>query len=264
MGQPDFLGIGAPKAGTTWLYENLRKHPEVWLPPTKELHYFNRSRRPYVLDAVHRSAQRRFLLRRWIKPALRSPRSAKWSLRFFLLPRSDDWYRSLFIPRADQISGDITPAYSLLSREQIGHVRSEFPDVKLILITRDPVDRIWSHAAMHFDRYGHRGLSNATRSEIENFVRAPHVLARSNYAAILARWSAFFPASQIHLCAYEDLAKDPAGFFGRVCKFLEIAQLSVDGIEQSVNVRAYSPPPSWARSLIETQLHELTRGHRSG
>jgi hypothetical protein len=39
---PDFLGIGAQKAGTTWLYENLRCHPDVFLPDKKELHYFDR------------------------------------------------------------------------------------------------------------------------------------------------------------------------------------------------------------------------------
>src|SRR5688572_28682213 len=38
---PDFLGIGAQKAGTTWLYENLRRHTEVFVPATKELHYFD-------------------------------------------------------------------------------------------------------------------------------------------------------------------------------------------------------------------------------
>ena len=38
---PDFLGIGAQKAGTTWLHENLRCHPELYLPDAKELHYFD-------------------------------------------------------------------------------------------------------------------------------------------------------------------------------------------------------------------------------
>ena len=38
---PDFLCIGAQKSGTTWLYHNLKQHPQVWLPPVKELHYFD-------------------------------------------------------------------------------------------------------------------------------------------------------------------------------------------------------------------------------
>ena len=37
---PQFLCIGAQRSGTTWLYRNLSKHPAVWMPPHKELHYF--------------------------------------------------------------------------------------------------------------------------------------------------------------------------------------------------------------------------------
>src|ERR671918_378664 len=40
---PTFLGIGAQKARTSWLYQHLREHPNVWMPPEKELHYFDRS-----------------------------------------------------------------------------------------------------------------------------------------------------------------------------------------------------------------------------
>ena len=39
--KPNFLVIGAQRAGTTWLYECLREHPEIFLPETKELHYFD-------------------------------------------------------------------------------------------------------------------------------------------------------------------------------------------------------------------------------
>ena len=38
---PDFLGIGAQKAGTSWLHKNLRCHPQIYMPKTKELHYFD-------------------------------------------------------------------------------------------------------------------------------------------------------------------------------------------------------------------------------
>src|SRR5438270_8769299 len=42
---PDFCCIGAQKAGTGWLYEQLRSHPDFWMPPMKELHYFDRPAR---------------------------------------------------------------------------------------------------------------------------------------------------------------------------------------------------------------------------
>tara|TARA_B110000908_G_C10132609_1_gene392946 strand:- start:747 stop:938 length:192 start_codon:yes stop_codon:yes gene_type:complete len=41
MKNPDFICIGAPKTVTTWLYENLKKHPDVELPYIKELHFFD-------------------------------------------------------------------------------------------------------------------------------------------------------------------------------------------------------------------------------
>ena len=42
ISMPNFLGIGAQKAGTTWLYENLKQHPEIYLTKQKELHYFDK------------------------------------------------------------------------------------------------------------------------------------------------------------------------------------------------------------------------------
>ncbi len=39
---PTFLGIGAQKAGTTWLHRNIRRHPELFMPSTKELHFLDR------------------------------------------------------------------------------------------------------------------------------------------------------------------------------------------------------------------------------
>src|SRR5215472_17512260 len=39
--RPDFLCVGAHKGGTTWLYQQLDSHPDFWMPPLKELHYFD-------------------------------------------------------------------------------------------------------------------------------------------------------------------------------------------------------------------------------
>jgi hypothetical protein len=39
---PGFIGIGAQKAGTTWLYKMLAQNPSIWLPPFKEVHFFDR------------------------------------------------------------------------------------------------------------------------------------------------------------------------------------------------------------------------------
>src|SRR5262245_10957802 len=43
--RPDFLCVGAQKGGTTWLYWQLDSHPDFWMPPVKELHYFDKPKR---------------------------------------------------------------------------------------------------------------------------------------------------------------------------------------------------------------------------
>jgi hypothetical protein len=73
---PHFLGIGAQKAGTTWLYEMLHAHPGVWLPPVKELHYFDqnpKAPKTFRQQLIGRQADnrrwRRHLRRRRVKTA---------------------------------------------------------------------------------------------------------------------------------------------------------------------------------------------------
>ena len=74
---PDFLCIGAQKAGTTWLYDNLKKHPDLGLPDVKELHYFDSRER--ILN--HN------LLRRLLRPH---------SVPFWLKKSLDEWRNPIF------------------------------------------------------------------------------------------------------------------------------------------------------------------------
>ncbi len=62
--RPDFLCVGAQKAGTSWLYQQLEPHPDFWMPPVKELHYFDQSKQneaSFILRAAETSATVRFL-----------------------------------------------------------------------------------------------------------------------------------------------------------------------------------------------------------
>jgi len=56
--RPDFLCVGVHKGGTTWLYQQLDSHPDFWMPPLKELHYFDQLSRSnaHLLRAVEMSA----------------------------------------------------------------------------------------------------------------------------------------------------------------------------------------------------------------
>jgi hypothetical protein len=82
-GGPDFIGLGAMRAGSTWLFELLYRHPQIWMAPIKELHYF---------DGGSRRRWMRHL--RWRRQSGSFP--TRWNLRYFLLRRTDRWYSGLF------------------------------------------------------------------------------------------------------------------------------------------------------------------------
>src|SRR3954454_19765639 len=102
---PDFLCVGAQKAGTSWLYQQLEPHPDFWMPPVKELHY---------LDQLNR-------MKRFHPPRSGDERDASFlesmenlSARFYLDLES---YGQLFQHKRHLLSGDISPAYSTLNDE---------------------------------------------------------------------------------------------------------------------------------------------------
>jgi hypothetical protein len=112
MDGPDFLGIGAQKAGTSWLHANLAQHPRVRFPAGKEVHFWDRDR----------------------------ARGVPWYReRFAGAP-------------ADARLGDVTPAYAMLAPEVVAEIAREFPRLRLFFLLRDPVERAWSSARMALAR----------------------------------------------------------------------------------------------------------------
>src|SRR5436305_1807995 len=155
MSLPNFLCIGAQKAGTSWLYANLTQHPSVWMPPIKELHFFNHlyvpENRNWTVGHLRKGAADSI---RW---HIAHAASIDFSYVKYLCevvtadPFTEAWYRRLFDRRgaAGKLLGDITPEYSTLPIEGVRYVRGLLGAVKIIYIVRDPVDRASSQIRMN-------------------------------------------------------------------------------------------------------------------
>ena len=110
----DFIVIGAAKAGTTWLADNLRNHPQIFLPEKKELIYFNKTMQ-FGRD-----------------------------IRNYRYEKPVSWYHAFFEnARPDQIKGEISPHY-LTSTEAIKKIYQYNPDIKLLITLRNPVEVVYS------------------------------------------------------------------------------------------------------------------------
>jgi hypothetical protein len=108
----DFLGIGAQKAGTSWLYAALLAHPQLRFPAGKEVHY-------------------------WDQPRVRG---VEWYRSLF--PEQPSGVKS----------GEITPAYAFLPSAVIGEIRALNPRLRIVYLLRNPIERAWSSALMALAR----------------------------------------------------------------------------------------------------------------
>lgn len=218
MGSPHFVCIGAHKAGTTWLYENLKRHPAVWLPPIKELHYFDGT------PGLPQVAQRLNEAIREVVATGRIPDAAKLDLmRKYVLvqPRDFAWYRSLFEPAGERLTGDMTPAYGTLSGSVVSRVRELLPDCRVIFIMRNPIERAWSHFRSNAEK-AKFDIAAVGVDTIRRHIDSPSSQIRTAYTRTIEIWEQSFPRDRILYLFYDDLLADRDSFLDSVCRFLGI------------------------------------------
>ena len=145
-----------------------------------------------------------------------------WYLRYALLPRSDAWYGSLFRPGQAQLSGEISPEYACLGDETVRRIRALMPNLRVIYLLRDPVERAWSQAAKYFSARREGGLDKAPRAEVEAFLKRPGTLRHSSYSSNLGVWEGLFAKNQIFVGFYDQLVEDPRGLLVAIYRFLGV------------------------------------------
>jgi hypothetical protein len=223
---PDFLIIGAQKAGTTWLHRNLQAHPQIWMPKEKELHYFDEK---LGADTSLRSKLwgERAMDERWRRQARRqmgryqkfSPSDIAWDLRYFLGSWNDDWYASLFTQGGGKTIGETTPDYSVLEREQIAHVREIMPEARIVFLMRNPIERAWSQSLM--DVRG-RNIDEVPDEEFHRHFESKRSRMFTDYLRTLENWGAFFRQEQIFVGFLEDIHFYPNRLLARLYRFLGV------------------------------------------
>ena len=275
MAIPDFLGIGAQKAGTTWLASNLGKHPDIWIPPLTATHYFNERELnpgvefPDLFDRTLPYGSTRFfrvteLLRdRWPE-VMADGELAKWYLKWLFQKRTDEWYFSLFdFPHHARMAGEITPSYSLLSEQTIAAIKSMNPEMKIIFSIRNPIYRCWSHVAMEFNQFRPVSLCQAPEKEIVNFIKTENVIGRNDYVGIAGKWKKVFDDNHFFMFFFEQIARDPDALMRDICRFLEVASFPSDlcgDFGDKINVGSYTDFPLKYKKLIAELTIDKIRG----
>jgi Sulfotransferase domain len=218
---PDFLGIGAQKSATTWLHENLKAHPGAFVPQgeEKEIHFFDQ-------------------------------RIRQWSL---------DKYADLFSAGVGKVKGEITPAYGILPVSRIRFIRAVMPNVKLIFLMRNPIERAWSHALMELTWKINRPLADVKEPEFFDHFHSEASLLRGDYGTILDHWLSIFPRWQILIGFFEDVIDRPRGLLGDVFCHLGL-ETEVDWSKFPYQKRIYEGSGVPMPDRYRVELLEMYRG----
>ena len=266
--RPDFIGIGAQKAGTTWLSRNLQAHPEVWMPPIKEVHYFDeRIEDPAnpLTRVFGKATGENDRDRRWRRQVRRrtarhlekfSKPDALWDLKYYAGRADDRWYLSLFEPGGGRVAGEITPAYSTLGREAVAHVHALAPDAKILLMLRNPIERAWSQATMRLQRTGER---TAGPERLRRLFDREGSRARTDYLRALENWNSFYPEDRIFVGFLEDVHFFPEELLRRVYAFLGVdASFKPRGVGERVHARSTGRAPTGSITYLAHSYREET------
>jgi len=178
------------------------------MPPVKELHY---------LDQLNKT-------KRIHGPRCQDERDASFMDRmqdlrgrFYL---DLDSYGQLFQHKGTFLSGDISPAYSTLNDEIIERVVDHFPELKVVFLARDPVERAWSQLSMGV-RLGMINKFDATDpDEVVCNLLNPGVLVRSHPSKIVARWKRYVRPENFHVYFFDDLKENPTQLRQSIVRFL--------------------------------------------
>ncbi|MEO1349020.1 MAG: sulfotransferase domain-containing protein [Cyanobacteria bacterium J06635_15] len=239
---PNFLLIGAGKAGTTAIYEYLRQHPQVYMSPVKEPNFF-----AFMDERVN----------------FKGPGEREMINRTSVT--QPEHYRALFDGVKHESAVGEASQWYLYSDRAAERIKHYLPDIKMIAILRDPVKRAYSDF-LHFvrdDREPIKDFMQAIQAEdqrIEAHWGFGHYIRRGLYHAQIKRYLDRFERHQIQIYLNEDLKQDATGLIQNIFNFLNIDETfqpdtsyrpNVSGIPQNKLLHRFLGKSNPIRTLIE-------------
>lgn len=232
MPLPNFILVGAPKAGTTSLYHYLRSHPDVFMSGVKEPHYF------YYIEE---------LMPAWGVSTLGA-------------------YEALFDGvSGEQAVGEASTWY-LYSETAAFQIRRAIPEARILALLRNPVDRAYSSWAYRVQMgWETESFEGALDREDERHARGDvwdvHYMRAGLYADQVERYFQQFPAEHVRVMLFEDMATRPQKVVRESFTFLgEEPDAVGPDVDQVHNKTVLPRSPLIARMMKHGRLSSAVRG----
>ena len=213
---PDFIGLGAQRCGTSWIYSCLFEHPQIH-SPIKEIHFFSRER--------------------------------NWR-------RGYGWYESRFAgARIGSKIGEFSTSY-LATEVSAQRIHARYPDVRLVVSLRNPVDRAYSNYTNDL----RTGFVPRGTSFTHAAARHGEYFQQGRYERLLTNYLEIFPRNQLLVLIYEDSVRDPRAFVQRIYGHLGVDRaFSPRMLDRRINA-GYVPRALWIDRLVRRSA-SILRGN---
>lgn len=217
------LGLGAQKAGTTWVHSLLNSHPECQTARIKEYHIFDVAQNPAMFGSAQATylARAATLLTQKAKLPNRKTENLDTQLEAVLTRvitrlNPERHYLNIFREQlaenpSTRLVADITPSYSGLQADDFKRIRAIFDDsefdLRVVFIMRDPISRLHSALKMveRKQRENNRKDVTPAASQFAGAYRKPEHQVRTRYENTLRAIDEAFAPDQVHLAFYETL-----------------------------------------------------------
>ncbi|MGK7887703.1 MAG: sulfotransferase domain-containing protein [Leptolyngbyaceae cyanobacterium] len=218
MKTPNFIVVGAHKAGTSSLHHYLEQHPQIYLPPEKGL------------DLL-------------------------WQRKFRELEEAGEYLAQFDGAEPGQVLGEVSSVYLQRGPELVEKIKHLFPDVKIIAVLRNPIDRAYSHA-LWGRKYTQKEIENLEHTIVNSQKFKKNYLFAGEYCTHLKTYFSCFEREQVKVLLYDDFSKNPQKFFSEFFNFVGVDPDFLPDTSQKLH--------SGSIKLTNSSTYLLAKGHSLG
>lgn len=210
----DFVGVGVPRSGTTWISRCLDEHPQICFSRTKEFHFF-------MFDKRYKRGLE--CLKEQFNHCKPNTIKGEWSVDY------------------------------LYSEDAAKRIKKDFPDAKILICLRDPVERAHNHFLFQKQNsnigYRHNFKDVVILDDKYKY------LERGFYAKYIKKYLEFFPKENVHIMFFEDIKEKPLELMGSLYDFLGVDK---NFIPSNLNKKSdYRDPNKFYSIFIQNAIDKI-------
>jgi hypothetical protein len=227
-----FLSVGAMKAGTTWLYDKLKQHPDIHFSPQKEVHFLSHHYGHTNILALSKREKRACVAMRRLRAKEKDPKRVRlmrrWYADYKAEPLDYPWFETIM--EADRAAGrylaDFSNLNCFLTPDDWNDLkRNHVKHLRVLYIMRDPVERAWSHFKFHLQFSKHPAAKQPDKDfRLFRQILEKHWFWRNAcYADTVKSLRAGLETEQLKITYFEDMVSAPEQFLRSLETFLGLA-----------------------------------------